>query len=244
MISQRYRHNFIDLLNRLDSLGYASRYAVLNAKDYGIAQSRKRAYVISSLGRIPPRFPEPVALETRMSDYLDTGEIPERYYLKKERVEGMILSSEKERSRGNCFDFNPTNGEGIAKTITARAGFRKTDNFILDSPRQVGELQIKGHDCIKRVYDRDACSPTIVTGTGGNTQVKILCEGARVRKLTPSECYRLMGYNQNEIDSVLGSFSDSLHYQFCGNSICVPVMTEILRAVFKDSERASCEWGF
>lgn len=244
MTSKRYKGNFDELLNELGRLGYASRYATLNAKDYGIAQSRERVYVISSLHRIPPEFPAPVPLKTVMNDYLDSGEIPDKYYLRKERVEGMILSTEKESARGNKFRFEPTDGDVIAKTITARAGTRKTDNYLIDRPRQIGELQIKGYDCTKRVWSKDACSPTIVTGTGGNTQVKILCDQTRVRKLTPSECYRLMGFDQDEIDSVLDWFSDSVHYQLAGNSICVPVLTAILKQIYEDTQRGTRDWEF
>lgn len=244
MISPRYMDNFKEIISELESLGYASRYAVLNAKDYGIAQFRRRVFMISSLNRIPPDFPKKVPLDKVIRDYLEDGIIPEKYYLPEDRIRGLIRSTEKEKARGNGFNFNPSDGDTIAHTITTCAGQRKIDNFIIERPNCVGKLSIKGYDCLKRVYSIDACSPTIPTGLSGNSQIKILCDPnkPRVRKLTPKECLRLMGYPDCEINSLLGEFSDTALYKFAGNSVCVNVYTEILKLIFKDIKRKTRAW--
>lgn len=47
---------------------------------------------------------------------------------------------------------------------------------------------------------------------------------ARIRKLTPRECYRLMGVSENQIDKMLAAESNSQNYKAAGNSIVVPVL--------------------
>lgn len=55
----------------LDSLGYTNSYQVINAKDHGIPQNRKRLFMISTqtVGRF--RFPESRPLELRLKDMLE-----------------------------------------------------------------------------------------------------------------------------------------------------------------------------
>lgn len=62
---------------------------------------------------------------------------------------------------------------------------------------QVGNLDIKGRDNIKRVYSPKGISPTIDTMQGGNRQPKIL-NNEKIRKLTPLECWRLMSFDDKD----------------------------------------------
>lgn len=51
----------------------------------------------------------------------------------------------------------------------------------------------------------------------------------KIRKYTPSECFRLMGVRQDDIDNIIKetSLSDSNLYQLAGNSIVTNCMTAI-----------------
>lgn len=82
-----------------------------------------------------------------------------------------------------------------------------------------------------RVYDPQGLSPTINTAQGGQREVKIIeatPEAYRIRKLTPRECYRLMGFTDAEFDSIKGVSNTQLYKQ-AGNSIVV----NVLEAIFK-----------
>ncbi|MBR1526229.1 MAG: DNA cytosine methyltransferase [Prevotella sp.] len=60
----------------------------------------------------------------------------------------------------------------------------------------------------------------------------------RIRKLTPRECYRLMGVSENDIDTLLNSgISNSGHYKLAGNSIVVDVMTNIFDTLLINTEQ-------
>jgi len=62
---------------------------------------------------------------------------------------------------------------------------------------QIGEADIKGYDCIKRVYDIKGKSPTLTTMEGGHRQPKISTDNITWRKLTPLECERLQTLPDN-----------------------------------------------
>lgn len=51
-----------------------------------------------------------------------------------------------------------------------------------------------------------------------------------IRKLTPRECFRLMGVRDEDIDKVLINQSDSSSYHLAGDSIVV----DVLMAIFKE----------
>ena len=55
----------------------------------------------------------------------------------------------------------------------------------------------------------------------------------RIRKLTPKECWRLMGWKDEQIDKVIASgISNTQLYKQAGNGIVVPVLEAIIRQLF------------
>lgn len=81
--------HFEKWLEFLESLGYSNYWQDMNAKDYGVAQSRKRCFVVSLLGDYSYEFPKPYELEKRMIDYLEQ-EVEEKYYVKSEKARELI----------------------------------------------------------------------------------------------------------------------------------------------------------
>lgn len=82
--------SFQKWLNFLESKGYKSYWKDLNAKDYGVAQSRNRCFVVSYLGSYEPYvFPEPVKLTKVMKDYLE-DKVDEKFYVKSDRAKQFI----------------------------------------------------------------------------------------------------------------------------------------------------------
>jgi DNA (cytosine-5)-methyltransferase 1 len=55
----------------------------------------------------------------------------------------------------------------------------------------------------------------------------------RIRKLTPRECFRLMGVDDADIDKIQGAgISNSQQYKMAGNSIIVDTLYNIFRKLF------------
>ena len=59
----------------------------------------------------------------------------------------------------------------------------------------------------------------------------------RIRKLTPRECFRLMGVDDKDIDKMQAAgISQSGQYKLAGNSIVVDVLFHIFRKMFIETE--------
>ena len=58
----------------------------------------------------------------------------------------------------------------------------------------------------------------------------------RIRKLTPKECFRLMGMSDDDIQKIINlGISNTQQYKMAGNSIVIPVLEHIFRNLFSDS---------
>ena len=92
------------------------------------------------------------------------------------------------------------------------------------------------------VWDQDSVSPTIMTAQGGNRQPLVVDNVKwRVRKLTPKECWRLMGFSDKDCDRASKYVSDSALYKQAGNSIVTSCLVAIFYSLlFKDS---STKWS-
>lgn len=91
LVSKKFIGTFQNWLNVLSELGYTNYWQILNAKDYGVPQNRKRVFVVSILNCTQPYyFPEPFETDIRLKDILE-GYVDERYYLSDKAVKEMVL---------------------------------------------------------------------------------------------------------------------------------------------------------
>ena len=90
VMQKKNMHNFLAWQQFLESKGYRNYAQLLNAKDYGVAQNRQRAFMVSILGDYEYEFPEPIPLTKVMADYLEP-EVPENYYVNSEKAEQLIV---------------------------------------------------------------------------------------------------------------------------------------------------------
>lgn len=97
---------------------------------------------------------------------------------------------------------------------------------------QVGNLNMAANENIKRVYSPEGVCPTLTTMGGGHRQPKIYQKETGVRKLTPRECWKVMGFSDDEFNKVK-TFSNTQLYKMAGNSIAVPCLEAIFRQLFK-----------
>lgn len=108
------------------------------------------------------------------------------------------------------------------------------DNMIM----QVGNISDSPHNPLRtRVYSPEGNAPTLTAmmGAGGNNEPKVLQSQPRyrIRKLTERECFRLMGVDDKDIDTIQASgVSRSAQYKMAGNSIVVDVLYHIFRQAF------------
>lgn len=91
LVSEKFIGTFMKWVKELESYGYNNFWQVLNAKDYGIPQSRERIFMVSiRRDENDPNpyyeFPEPIKL-TKFVDDIYEDDVDEKYYLEEKRKE-------------------------------------------------------------------------------------------------------------------------------------------------------------
>ena len=109
LVSQKFMPDFQKWLDKLSSLGYVSRWARLNAKNYGVPQNRDRVFCISMRQDVAfdYQFPEPFELKTRLEDVLEE-EVANRYFLKDDAVSKFLKANDSDNALFLQFDLPPT----------------------------------------------------------------------------------------------------------------------------------------
>ena len=138
-------------------------------------------------------------------------------------------------------------GGGISRTVKTDDSLAVMEDSNKDRCIQVGNIY-PDTDGFKnrtsgRVYSAEGLSPTLRTVTGGHNEPKVVEQKQpryRIRKLTPRECFRLMGCDEETIDTIQAAgISNSQQYKLAGNSIVVDVLYHLFRKMFVETENES-----
>lgn len=245
LTGKKFKEQFELVLKSLEEAGYSNYWKVLNAKDYGIPQNRERVFIISIRRDIDNgyEFPEPSPLQLRLKDMLD-DEVDEKFYLDSMK-EYFIKHSFESEEKGNGFRFAPhvKKNANVAKTVTTRAGARMDDNFVVDveceedifkfdsTNKMIQEgLTIDDTQGFDGTRYYDNVSPSLKASRSG---LKTLTNNLRIRKLTPKECWRLMGFADEDFYKAEAVNSNTQLYKQAGNSIVVDVIEKIYEKLFE-----------
>lgn len=221
LIGKKFATEFKIVLDSLNEAGYNNYWKVLNAKDFGVPQNRERVFIVSirkDLDNGEFIFTEKQELNLRLKDILEKN-VDEKYYLK-DTKQFFINNSLLQESKGNGFRFAPhiKNNAHMAKTITTRSGGRMDDNFILDN-------------------DIDTSDTNFVFNKKNKNLVDTFTD-LKIRKLTPKECWRLMGFADADIDSCISAgISNTQLYKQAGNSIVVNVLENLFKNILTILDR-------
>ena len=152
------------------------------------------------------------------------GTTPEQFLEKSRRqlVAVPCLTPDRIEKRQNGRRFKEDGEPMFTLTGQDRHG------VLVNEINQVGNISdsssFNGNPQTGRVYGTDGISPTLNTCGGGQREPKVLT-GYRIRKLTPKECFRLMGLTDEEIQKIQDAgISNSQQYKMAGNSIVVDCM--------------------
>lgn len=259
VLSEKNKKDFLEWCGFLESLGYTSKYKILNAKDYGIPQNRDRVFMISWLGEYYYNFPDKKPLSLMLKDFLERS-VDKKYYLSEKAIKGFFKHTKESIEKKNGFRFDPTNGKGIAKAVLSKAGSRPCDNYIaLDEQNgyirkdgTIGALTTDGsspkhnnriiekvrvfqyaHGYLPAGEIDGNIFPTVRTSNTDRYNNAIQVNGdTRIRKLTPKECWRLMGFDDESFFKAEKVVSNSQLYKQAGNSIVVNVLMAIFEKLF------------
>lgn len=87
LLTGKMKSTFKIILDELHRIGYDTRYAVLNSKDYGIPQTRERLWIFAYFGNLPENFemiPPNEPLQGYLADFLDPNPTPDLYKSQKQ----------------------------------------------------------------------------------------------------------------------------------------------------------------
>lgn len=123
------------------------------------------------------------------------------------------------------------NYQGLSNTLTTVP----KDNYVVENRIQQvnGNLYPNsGNPQAGRVYKPEGISPALDTCQGGNRMPKIL-DGIRIRKLSPLECWLLMGFDKEDfLKAQQSGVSNTQLYKQAGNSIVVNVLEKIFKNLY------------
>ena len=104
--------------------------------------------------------------------------------------------------------------------------YNKPFTYNGDDKKVQATLEMKGHDIIKRVNNKNYKSPTLTSCRGGNLQKKVYDNG-RCRKLTPNEYRKL----QTIPDWYKMNVANSHIYNMCGDGWTIEVIKHIFKGL-------------
>jgi DNA (cytosine-5)-methyltransferase 1 len=162
-------YTFQKIKEGLESTGYYFNFEILNAKDYGIPQNRKRLFCVGFLkNNYSFKFPEKQKLIKYASNFLEV-KVSTQHYLGKKGFEFVTNTGNKKRKRTQI------NGK-IIKTQTACQQYNWTGNFIFENMIQIKDNQ----EIIKKAFIGEYKG-----------------EKGVARQLSHRECLRLMGFSDS-----------------------------------------------
>jgi len=115
-------------------------------------------------------------------------------------------------------------GKGVAQTLTTSC----TQGVVTEDAR----LYFVGHGWTPESVIGLKVYPTITTSSWEHNNMVVEAD-YRVRKLTPIECWRLMGVKDEDCKNAMKNQSNSSMYHLAGDSIIVNVLMEIFKPMFE-----------
>lgn len=209
-------NTFKTIIESLEDLGYYVSYSLLNAINFGVPQNRERIIIVCTKNKVFDFSKLKFKPIPKLFDFLDTDGAFEFV----NDNEYTLIDSPKVQDSGLLFVGY--RNKGMWKT-----GVRANTEHLSRVHRQPN-----------RIYSVDGVHPTIPSQeTSGRFFIYLPYEN-KVRKLTISECYRIMGFPNHFIRHE--SLAEC--YKQVGNSVCVPMIAELaqqikLQGCFNESTR-------
>ena len=212
LTGRKFTEEFETVRLELNEAGYNNYYAVLNAKDYGIPQNRERVFIVSVRKNADTgsfSFPVRQKLILKLKDLLEPV-TDEKYFIRNEKAKILIGKIAVKNAKGIAGHVEPLKIMRLGNLYSDNAGGSWGGN----------------------VYDPEGLAPVLQTAQGGN-RTPIIYKEYAIRKLTPLEYWRLMGFEDTDFEKAKAEgISNTQLYKMAGNSICVPVLEAIFRKLY------------
>ncbi|ESK64866.1 DNA (cytosine-5-)-methyltransferase [Abiotrophia defectiva] len=222
ILSPRHIDNFLEWQAFLSSLGYINQVYTLDARNFGVPQSRIRTYMISVLATDAEKRRE-------IEDYFVVNSL-----------EHITCPETQRKSLAAYLKVDYSNdvyrAEAIESTPELTPSREKifAENLILAEGNQVFEnLSAR---TVTTKQDRNPNSGVIAYGSATLTE-----KNPKYRNLTPRECFLLMGFSEEQFDRLTQEnitvgrdrtiLTVTKLVKMAGNSIVVQVLEAIFRQI-------------
>lgn len=234
LLSHDEGRTFKTILSTLDELRYDLQWQVLNAKNHGVPQNRERVFIVGHLRGEPRPKVFPLG-----EGYAEDDE---------SRILAHTVNSSDWRGgnrnqRQTTIEQlnNPTHSndrlygtDGVSPTLNTAQGGNRQPKII--AKRNDG-MEVE-------MTEANAVTPDAYLASGkrkvvnGKTKLTSMFE-RRIRRLTPLECERLMGFPDNWTKYGEGNvpISDTQRYKMCGNAVVVNVVKDIMNKLLSPKEK-------
>lgn len=230
---------FFEWTSFLRSIGYKNFYTDMDAKNYGIPQTRKRCFMLSILDENAYyEFPQACGLNYSVKEFLE-DKVDKKYYVKEETALPLIKKMEKECPSATIIDdtYGFDNSEvryfpDVCPTLRAAKANLKC--IVAMRGRNSDSLnQTPGTSTEQRLEkNKTNCCNTITTVQKDN----LIFENKQLRNLTPKEVWRLFGFEDKDVEKASEFVPDTQLYKQGGNCIVVNCLVAILGQLFKGKE--------
>lgn len=215
LLSSNGGRDFTVIIQSLAQLGYGVGWRVLDSQGFGLAQRRKRVFIVGSLGN-------PSACTVLLESESLQGDNKPVAQKRKDNSRTSIDATEREGRRAVAWKYRSSNGVCTGErggTVGALGGtgyMESSKAFTVDTVLDQYLWEATHVDDPVRICTDQTVSPTLQArmGTGGNSTPLI-----GIRKLTPTECERLQGFPDGWTEGHL----TSQRYKQLGNAVSVPV---------------------
>jgi len=219
LLSSNKGRDFAVILDGLEELGYSVGWAVLDAQNFGVPQRRRRVFIVAGVtGR---------SVEQVLSLCESCGGNPETSAAPRARIAdtpesgvaralgGVGGGQDYSSSKGTLVVPDTDRMPFIASAISASAGHHGHS-----SPRGDGSDNLIAPKLAYALAARNAKGVSLL-----ESQDTFVTPGAGVRRLTPLECERLMGWPDDWTRWTAGGkeIADSHRYRMAGNGVVASV---------------------
>jgi DNA (cytosine-5)-methyltransferase 1 len=214
VLSSSGGRDFGSFLGAVSELGYGFAYRVLDAQHFGVAQRRRRVFVVGHIGGW--QAPAEVLFESESL----SGDI-EKSRQTRQDLAKCLTTGIGTRYDGESDTFVTYAAQTFPTLLSSAAGVSRTGNENTEDTQYIAHaFKVRG-GCDgggKGYLGADESAFTLSTH-----QDQQIFHKMAVRRLTPIECERLQGFPDN-YTNIKENCPDTPRYKAMGNSMAVPVM--------------------
>lgn len=126
LLNIKHKDGWHIIYNEIEKLGYKNYVKILNAKDFGIPQNRKRVFMISILDNYSYTFPNNMNLDRTLKDFLEEN-VEDKYYLTHDQLKQISNWNSYSKPLDNARTFKCE----TLQTITAKSNTTMNSSMLL-----------------------------------------------------------------------------------------------------------------